>query len=554
MLRFGNKQVGISVDTSGLRYIQVKKNKVADAAGSKGMLTLPPGTIVEDQIVDDVLLGREVKAWVEREGLKGASAILSVPTSQIIIRKMRIESTKAAELRGLVELEVETALRLPFEDPVYDYIPVESDEESTTVLVYAASRKLIDSYVTMLEEAGVKVKDAEISAFALARGIQAHQFEKLEETMLISLDEGQLEIYLFHNGNPVFMRTISLQDPYAVADPFAASGTEGHAGLSQDQIVEITAELSRILSFYQYSIREGASRIVDIIVTGSGEGRVQLFEGLKMALTEISVRTFDFKVFADKPDEVTVEGLNPYRIGIGLSLQEKSTKRINLLPGSKKDSRKAMRIALTGALLLVWAAGAGGVTYFYLDNQKQIAADLDTIHELNAKQAAVQLQLKKLADTGSNPAVAVEAIGAAKIDVAKTISLVNGAIPPGGLIYSLAYKGEQKLNITVDFKSMDDASVYLGKLRELPFGAASFMQSITAVSYSEELPVPPRPVTAPPADPTAAAEGQTGVQMPAAPPQKKIVNVTYRAIYTIAQEAEESQGQKGEGASAKQNK
>ncbi|WP_426449716.1 pilus assembly protein PilM [Paenibacillus sp. S-38] len=550
MLPFGGKQIGITVDSGGFRYIQVKKNKAA----SRGTLKLSQGTIVEDQIVDEELLRQEVQRWVHQEKLKGASAILSIPTSQIIIRKMRIGSTKASELRGLVELEVETALRLPFEDPVYDFIPVDSDDEGTTVLVYAASRKLIDSYVGVLEEAGVKVKDAEISAFALARAIQNQQFEKLEETMLISLDEAQLEIYLFHNGNPVFMRTISLLDPYAV-DPLAAEGGAGQ-GLTQDQIPEITAELSRILSFYQYSIREGASRIVDIIVTGSGEGRMQLFEGLKATMTEISVRTFDFDALSDKP-AAGMEGLNPYGIGIGLALQDKATKRINLLPGSRKDPRRALRIVMTGTLLLAWTAGAAGITYVYLDNQKQIDADLETIHELNAKQAAVQAQLKQLSGTGDNPAGAVEAIGGAKVDVSKTIRAVTEGIPQGGLIYSLAYKGEEKLNITVDFKSMDDASIYLGKLRELPFGAASFMQSITAVSYSEESPaIPQRPAPGAPITVTDPAQGDGMVVMPppaAAPaPVKKVVNTTYRAVYTVAEEVEE--GQKGEGTNAKQDK
>ncbi|MGY4764590.1 pilus assembly protein PilM [Paenibacillus caseinilyticus] len=551
MLPFGGKQIGITVDSGGFRYIQVKKNKAS--AANHSMLKLPQGTIVEDQIVDEELLRQEVQRWVHQEKLKGASAILSIPTSQIIIRRMKIGSTKASELRGLVELEVETALRLPFEDPVYDYIPVASDEESTTVLVYAASRKLIDSYVNVLEEAGVKVKDAEISAFALARAIQAQQFEKLEETMLISLDEAQLEIYLFHNGNPVFMRTISLQDPYAM-DPFAADHSQG---LTPDQIPEITAELSRILSFYQYSIREGASRIVDIIVTGTGEGRMQLFEGLKAAMTEISVRTFDFDAYSDKTSAAGGDGLNPYGIGIGLALQDKTTKRINLLPGSRKDPRRALRIAVMTTLLLAWTAGAAGITYVYLDNQKQIDADLETIHELNAQQAAVQAQLKQLSGTGENPAGAVEAISAAKVDVSKTITAVADVIPQGGLIYSLAYKGEEKLNITIDFKSMDDASVYLGKLRELPFGAASFMQSITAVSYSEESQtVPPRPAPGAPITVTDPAQGDGMVVTPppAAPPAqvKKVVNTTYRAVYTVAEEAEE--GQKGEGANAKQTK
>lgn len=185
--------------------------------GSSGFLPIPQGIIIEDQIVNSESLSLQVKQWVKAEKLRGASATIAIPTSQIIIRKMRIPSIKPQELRQLVELEVETALRLPFEDPVYDYIKVSHDDESTLVLVFAAPKKLIMSYVKVFEDAGVHVKAADISATALVRAISSQQ-EEFEESMLVSLDRGTLEVYMLQNGNPIFMRTITLVEHHTTVD------------------------------------------------------------------------------------------------------------------------------------------------------------------------------------------------------------------------------------------------------------------------------------------------------------------------------------------------
>lgn len=112
MFGIGTKRIGITVDQTGVRYVTVKRKsrgKLERAAS----LPIPPGIIIEDQIVNSESLSLQVKQWVKAEKLRGASATIAIPTSQIIIRKMRIPSIKPQELRQLVELEVETALRLP---------------------------------------------------------------------------------------------------------------------------------------------------------------------------------------------------------------------------------------------------------------------------------------------------------------------------------------------------------------------------------------------------------------------------------------------------------
>ncbi|MCU4295764.1 fimbrial protein, partial [Brevibacterium permense] len=147
-------------EQNGVRYIKLKKNKSWELE-KRCFLPLQPGMIVENEIADKMNFSEQLHSWVQENGLKGSEVSLSIPPSQIIIRRMTIPSTNAKQVEQLVKLEVETALHLPFENPVYDYLPTGKDEENTHLLVFAAPRGLVEDYVELLSDAGIKVSAVE---------------------------------------------------------------------------------------------------------------------------------------------------------------------------------------------------------------------------------------------------------------------------------------------------------------------------------------------------------------------------------------------------------
>ncbi|GFZ88266.1 hypothetical protein GCM10008018_38000 [Paenibacillus marchantiophytorum] len=469
MFGLGLKRIGITVDSTGVRYVTVKRKKSWEI-GSSGFLPIPPGIIVEDQIVNPESLSLQVKQWVKSEKLRGASATIAIPTSQIIIRKMRIPSIKAQELRQLVELEVETALRLPFEDPVYDFIKVSHDDESTLVLVFAAPKKLIMNYVKIFEDAGIHVKAAEISATALARAIAAQHEEYFEETMLVSLDQGSIEVYMLQNGNPIFMRTITLVEHEHTTQE----------ELTSDQIGEIIAEISRMLSFYQYSIQESSSRISHIIVTGANIGRVQLHRELQQSLSEIRVETVDFDVFTNGRSKDF--NANAYRIAVGVSMMTKRSALINLLPHRKTETK--IKLLLLVIFLAAWIGcmALSGVTYF--NNKKAITQNTTKIAALNQERSAAEAKLIKKPEAQGDPASFIATTKANRKDVVAIVNDLKKPLPVDAQLSAIAYASESQITLTVLFAKMEDSARYLYDLRRLPFGENTLLQSIAETTTS----------------------------------------------------------------------
>lgn len=329
MLGLGSKVAGLSIEATGIRYISFK-NKQSWEVRKKRFLPLLPGMIIENQVADSEALYDRVRQWVKQEGLRGSRVSLSIPPSQIIIRKMSIPSTNDKQVEQLVKLEVETGLHLPFENPVYDYVTLEVDEEQSHLLVFAAPRKSIQDYVEVLERAGLRISSVEISATALARSIATGHGESFTETMLINLESSVMDIYMFRSGNPVFIRSINLLDLHkgrmvasmsmlSDSEVLAETAATVEEHLSPEQMVEITAEISRMLSFYQYSLHDGSTRINNVIITGSPSIRKQLHVELQQSLAELDITPISLEQMSEAA--ASDKELNDYRVAAGAALK-----------------------------------------------------------------------------------------------------------------------------------------------------------------------------------------------------------------------------------------
>lgn len=393
MMGLGQQTVGISIEESAIRCVSLKKNKTWEVRKKK-VLPLHPGIIVENQIADGESLLDILKPWVKKQGLRGAKVSLAIPPAQIIIRKMSIPSTNEKQLEQLVKLEVETGLHLPFENPVYDYVTTSVDEDQSHLLVFAAPRKPIQDYIDILEAAGLRVNSIEISATALARSIMLNQGQTFAETMLIHLERSLLDIYMFREGNPVFIRTINVADLQAGrTEPMAVPGREeisyrsevaaayesAEERLSPEQMLEITAEISRMLNFYQYSLHDGSTRISNILITGTPGIRGQLHEELSQSLAEQEIIPLSLDQIEASAARSEDQQLNSYRIATGAALGY-GRKHINLLP---REDREAMMFPyLVIALVGIWMLGMVGTGIFYTANKGQISNQSEQIQGL----------------------------------------------------------------------------------------------------------------------------------------------------------------------------
>ena len=491
MLGLGPKVAGISIEATGIRYISFK-NKQSWEVRKKRYLPLLPGMIIENQVADSEALYDRVRQWVKKEGLRGSKVSLSIPPSQIIIRKMSIPSTNDKQVEQLVKLEVETGLHLPFENPVYDYVTLEVDEEHSHLLVFAAPRKSIQDYVEILERAGLRISSVEISATALARSIATGHGESFAETMLINLEPSVMDIYMFRNGNPVFIRTINLLDLHkgrnvaatamefmADSEVLAETAVAVEEQLSPEQMVEITAEISRMLSFYQYSLHDGSTRIKNLVITGTPSIRKQLDLELQQSLAELDITPISLDQMGK--NAVSDLELNDYRVAAGTALKSIiSVDTIDLLP--REDRETLLFPYVTMGLVAIWLVGTIGTGIYFSANKGQISNGKEELQGLQDRSLMLQVELGKLKNSGPGQLdrkVAIEKIQNSKVIAVPILDELVEGLPPGAVILDINYTYRTAIDLTVNVPAMVDASNYLRQLRQMSFTVDASISKLT---------------------------------------------------------------------------
>ncbi|MFC4103329.1 type IV pilus biogenesis protein PilM [Paenibacillus xanthanilyticus] len=461
----GTKKIGITFDQTGVRFAALRKKKEWEIERT-GFLPLPEGLIVEDQIMNPESIQVALKQWVKAQKLTGASVTFSVPTSLIIVRKMKIPTTNAKELRHLVELEVETTLHLPFEDPVYDFVRIGMDEESTQVLIFAAPSKWIVTCADLLHNAGLKVKGADLAASALAKLVFADQVEPATETMIVHIGESVLDIYMFHEGNPIFMRAINLNETAA----------HERGKLNELQVAEVTAELSRMLNFYQFGLHEGASRISRTILAGPAHSRAALLSAIRESQPEMSVSEADYSALEASGSQLD-GGIEPYLVASGLTLPDERKFHINLMPRIDREAR--IFPAVLGGTLVLWALLFGLTSYMYISNKGEIADNKAMMTQLNDELALLQNELASgSSDANINPQATIAAIKSQQRDVVGIVSEMQRGLPKGAILGTVNYSASGEISVSAGFLTMRDASRYLFDLRRMSFVADATMGSI----------------------------------------------------------------------------
>ncbi|MBY9077574.1 pilus assembly protein PilM [Paenibacillus sp. HN-1] len=495
MLGFMYPAAGLAIEQTGIRFISLKNRKTWEVR-KKRYLPLPPGLIVENQVADSAALLERVRQWVKSEGLRGSRVALSIPPSQIIIRKMSIPSANPKQVEQLVKLEVETGLHLPFENPVYDYVTTDVDEENSHLLVFAAPRKPIQDYIDVLEGAGLRISSVEIAATALARSLTLGQQVVFEETMLINMEHAVLDVYMFRSGNPVFIRTINQVDlnggytsetseasesepeidPAFAEEAAAASEVSGDA-LSPGQMVEITAEISRMLNFYQYSLHDGSTRIRNVLIAGSRNIRRQLYEELKQSLTELEISMIGLDHLSD--GAVTDPELNDYRVAAGAALRGSGPLNINLLP--REDREAALFPYLATALAGLWLVGAILTGTFYAMDKGSISDNAQQIQGAQDRSIMLQSELSKLNGTSGplNREAAIKEILKYKMNIVSVLKELADGLPAGSALRTVNYTYRTSIDVSVRVSSMEEASVYLAKLRSMSFTVDAAIQKLT---------------------------------------------------------------------------
>lgn len=316
-----------SVASLGLEITDshIKLAEIRCAGGKKPVLSegalepLPQGTVVDGKIQKPEVLQRILEQAIHLYKFRARKVHLIIPSSSIMVRFLKLPNVPDKQLRKIIQFEIQNTIHLPFQNPYFDFInlttdvslpvPIKQDQEITypdpvhpqqswmemgasqesllqdepvfeedegeeeldeaDVMLIAAPSELVDEYLTVVRQSGLRPKSIEIKALSSYRLLEAAEPELLEQTILtLDLNMDAADMSIFHEGQLKITRSVPVR--FQEEQDFL-NGLQ-----QQEPQVELAHELERLMNFYRYTLNNRTQEFAAVVLTGEIPQLVQV--------------------------------------------------------------------------------------------------------------------------------------------------------------------------------------------------------------------------------------------------------------------------------------
>ncbi len=381
-----------------------------------GIEELPAGQEARNQALKEKLAG-----LLARLPRRPAFVTVGLPRSLVTMRSVSMPAVGEEELKGILEYEVERHIPFPPEEAQYDFQVLEKDTEKATVLLAAARKDEIGSYLGLLEEAGIKPTALGVSTFASFNSLAYNQGRvAVPLSVLVDLRDGEAELGLAKEGTLRYCRYLTM-GPAAPLDV-------------------LLPELSGLLA---HLAGGGQLLMGRISLAGSGAGRGDLLHHLaeRTGLEVEFLQPFR-RIKARGVDPQTASSLGA-AVGLALNGLVMLPLDINLLPKELAPHRQDPDLGMTFNLLaLIAALGLAYGVSEAVRERRTLAGLRSKVNQLQTEAAKVEQLKGEVAKLGSQ-IVAVEKIDRGEVRKLDVMRELFQILPKGVTLTLFSVEGRE---------------------------------------------------------------------------------------------------------------
>ena len=286
--------VGLSVGSSAIKLVELKKTGKTWKLLHFGVAQLPEDVIINREIVNQIAVVDCIRTLIGQLKLKSKSVCTGMSGTSLIIKRMNVEVPNIRDLQDAVFWEAEQYLPFDASEVVMDFqILSRGKDARTDVLLVAVKRSVLDLYMDCIEDAGLKTKIVDTEFFALQNLFEAnYPVNPSEAVAVVDIGASAIKMVVVSGGVPVFTKdtpiggrnlTLEIQKHLNVsftdAEMLKTGGPEGQNQAMPQEVNDLmglmadnfAVEIKRALDFYNTS-SSGAP--VSYILLGGGSSKI----------------------------------------------------------------------------------------------------------------------------------------------------------------------------------------------------------------------------------------------------------------------------------------
>lgn len=210
--------VGLDIQSDEMKLLQLRHAKTGYIVENYGVVPLPAGVIVDGKIKRFDQVQAALIALVQRTHSDGCATVIALPASNVIIQPIKL-AAYLTEQECEVEITSHISRYLPgvTESVGIDFVKLPgSDRDFQSILLVAARQEQLQTYITLVEQAGLRPQVVDVDSYALLRGAKlCRMAENAEPFALIDVGVSLTQLLVAHQQQIIFMQHWLTQDDMA---------------------------------------------------------------------------------------------------------------------------------------------------------------------------------------------------------------------------------------------------------------------------------------------------------------------------------------------------
>ncbi|MBU0983938.1 MAG: pilus assembly protein PilM [candidate division Zixibacteria bacterium] len=206
--RRNKSTVGLDLGSSSIKLVKLDHNKSGYSVSAIGIRELPPEAIVADEIRDREAVIFNVQSLVEQTDPKIRDVVVSISGHGVITDKFTIDRKTGPEAEQAILFETEQRAPFDVDDVSLDYHIIKEDEDvnKMDVLLVAARKEYLRSYLELIEDCGLRPAVVDDDAFAVYNAYEGnYEIDPTRVTALVNIGFDVTNVTYLHEG--LFMAT-----------------------------------------------------------------------------------------------------------------------------------------------------------------------------------------------------------------------------------------------------------------------------------------------------------------------------------------------------------
>lgn len=280
---------GIDISESSLKIAKLEKKGDALKLVSFGEAKIPLGVIRDGKVTDTKVLSDIIKKAVLKvkgKRLKTKYVVCSLPEEKSFLDVLQIPFVKEEEMEATVRFEAENNIPVSLDKVYFDFQKIPSTQRQPKyqeVLIAAAPREIVDSYLEALRGARLQPQAMEIECLAVARAlIKKGTVQK--PLLLIDFGANRTSFIIFSGCSLRFTSTIpvssrglteaiakSLKTNFYQAEELKIrEGLEGKKSVFEAMVPALTDLAEQINTYLEYYRSRDSKKLEKILLCGGG--------------------------------------------------------------------------------------------------------------------------------------------------------------------------------------------------------------------------------------------------------------------------------------------